>query len=143
MKRLLLLILLSSPLAHAQTSWVSAPAEASFAFAPSADAWLALAGWAAALAAEADAPLAMSIYPNPALDEATVRFSLERTQRVSLDLFDLLGRQVRQRDLGVMSAGEHEVMLDLRNLPAGLYIVRLSGDAGARATVRVTRAMKA
>ncbi len=87
--------------------------------------------------------IALSIYPNPAVDEATVTFTLERAQRITLDVFDVLGRHVLQDDLGVISAGAHEVRLDLRRVPVGLYIIRLTGDAGARATIRVTRAMGA
>jgi len=78
-------------------------------------------------------------YPNPAADDLTVRFLLERAQRVELSVFDLLGRRLRGWDLGVLAAGEQAHRLDLAGLPPGLYVVRLTGDAGARATVKVTR----
>jgi hypothetical protein len=137
-------MLLWTPLAQAQTPFAAAPAGDAPAFVLLSSAWLAAPAALDRLAVGLDdAPLALSVYPNPATDAATVRFTLDRTQRVSMDLFDLLGRQVRQRDLGLLQAGDHEVALDLRNLPAGLYIVRLTGDAGARATVRVTRAISA
>jgi hypothetical protein len=80
-----------------------------------------------------------SAYPNPAADDLTVRFTLERAQRVDLAVFDLLGRRLRGWDLGLLPAGEQAHHLDLSGLPAGLYVVRLTGDAGARATVKVTR----
>lgn len=92
---------------------------------------------------EAAVELTMSVFPNPVLREAVVRFTIERTQLVTLDVFDLLGRRVMQRELGVLETGEHEVQLDLQRLPTGLYIVRLTGDAGARATVRITKAASA
>jgi hypothetical protein len=126
--RILLVLLVAAPLAHAQAPRVGAG-------------WgyVATASAMPALAAADVAPMALSVYPNPLVDDATVRFTLERPQRVTLDVFDLLGRRVRGHDLGRLAAGEHETALSLRGLPPGLYIVRLTGDAGAQATVRVTR----
>lgn len=85
----------------------------------------------------------LAVYPNPAAENPTVRFQLERSQGLVLDVFDLLGRRVSQQDLGYVPTGEHDVRLNIGGLPAGLYIVRLSGDAGARATVRLTRVVSA
>jgi hypothetical protein len=139
MRSLLLLLpaLLLAPLAPAQPvamgTAVSAAPLAALVTAQHAPAPL------AALAA--DEPVSLSVFPNPVVEFATVRFSIERSQRVELDVFDLLGRRVRQLDLGVATPGEHEASFDLRSLPAGLYIIRLSGDRGARATIRMTRAM--
>lgn len=92
---------------------------------------------AVASRAEGD-PISVSIFPNPAYESTTVQFRLERSQSFVLDVFDLLGRRVVQHELGVLAPGEHEVRLGLQHLAHGLYIVRLSGDAGARATVRLT-----
>jgi hypothetical protein len=82
--------------------------------------------------------ISVSVFPNPAYESTTVQFQLERPQRFVLDVFDLLGRRVVQQELGELEAGEHEVTLRLRNLSHGRYIVRLTGDSGARATVRLT-----
>jgi hypothetical protein len=92
---------------------------------------------------EADDHIALSVFPNPAVDRAVAHFQLSRSQQVTLDVFDLLGRRLGHRDLGLLSAGEHEANLDVRQLPPGIYIVRLSGDAGARATVRLIRSLSA
>jgi hypothetical protein len=90
-----------------------------------------------------DDRIALSVFPNPAVDRAVAHFQLTRSQQVTLDVFDLLGRRLGHRDLGLLSAGEHEANLDVRQLPPGIYIVRLSGDAGARATVRLIRSLSA
>lgn len=86
-------------------------------------------------------PIVLSVYPNPVVEVANVRFSIERSQQITLDVFDILGRPVIHRDLGSASSGEHEIALDVSDLAPGLYMVRLTGDAGARATVRMTRAV--
>jgi hypothetical protein len=79
-------------------------------------------------------PLALVVYPNPALTGATVSFTLDAAQEVTLDVVDLRGRRVRQRGLGPLPAGEHEARLALRTLPAGTFVVRMTGDAGATGT---------
>lgn len=83
------------------------------------------------------AAAALSVFPNPSRDAATVRFTLDRPQRVTLALYDVLGRRVLSRDLGAQPAGEATHRIDMTSLPTGVYIVCLDGDAGARATARI------
>jgi hypothetical protein len=90
-----------------------------------------------------DAPsasgLALAVYPNPTRNVATARLTLDVPQRVTLAVFDVLGRRVHTADLGVQPAGETAHRLGLAALPAGLYVVRLAGDAGATAVTRIVR----
>jgi hypothetical protein len=83
--------------------------------------------------------LALSVFPNPSRGVSTVRFSLDAPQRVTLAVFDVLGRRVFAADLGAQPGGEATHRLDAAALPAGLYVVRLTGDAGASATTRIVR----
>jgi hypothetical protein len=93
------------------------------------------------VAAEPTAPeeraLALAVFPNPSRGDATARFALDRPQRVTLAVYDVLGRRVLTADLGALPAGEATHRLDAAVLPAGLYVVRLEGDAGASATARI------
>ena len=66
-----------------------------------------------------------ALYPNPAHDQATVRTLAGPAE--SLRLSDVLGREVRRY---TVPAGATEVHLDLRGLPAGMYVLR--GNAGSR-----------
>ncbi len=95
------------------------------------------------VAAEAAPPegsvLALSVYPNPSHGDATVQFALDAPQQVRLAVYDVLGRRVLSEDLGAQAAGEASHRLDAARLPAGVYVVRLDGDAGARATARIVR----
>lgn len=63
--------------------------------------------------------------PNPFSDRTTVRFRLERPARVTLELYDLTGRQVASLDEGDLAQGTHNVSLDGRSLPAGLLLCRI------------------
>ncbi|HEX8326699.1 MAG TPA: endonuclease [Hymenobacter sp.] len=68
---------------------------------------------------------ALEIYPNPAAETVLLRLpgnSTARTARVAL--LDMLGRTVRQRTAPI-SATE-ALPVDLRNLPAGIYAVRVT-----------------
>ncbi len=72
----------------------------------------------------------MPNYPNPFADVTTLRYVLPQAGPVRLEVFDLLGRRVAVVVDGVQPAGMHEVKLDGRNLANGLYVVRLTSEAG-------------
>jgi hypothetical protein len=65
------------------------------------------------------------------------QYALGAPQAVALELVDLLGRRVRSVEVGPQPAGAHDVRLDLGGLRAGLYVLRLRGDAGGEATQRI------
>ncbi|UOQ97331.1 choice-of-anchor I family protein [Hymenobacter sp. 5317J-9] len=73
----------------------------------------------------APAPEALHCYPNPAAPGAAVRLS----RPVAGALLDGLGRAVRQ----LPTATDH---LDVRGLPAGLYLLRATDGATSRLVVR-------
>ena len=77
-----------------------------------------------------------AVYPNPAREAATVAFTLDRAQDVTLEVLDVLGRVVRTEEVGPQAGGPHEARLATAALPSGLYLVRLRGD-GAEATRRL------
>ena len=71
------------------------------------------------------APAALYCYPNPAASEAAVRLS----RPVAGALLDGLGRAVRQLPIATER-------LDVRGLPAGLYLLRATDGATSRLVVR-------
>jgi hypothetical protein len=74
-------------------------------------------------------------YPNPARQRVTARFTLPRpaAQDATLQLYDVLGREVRSIDVPE-HAGRHEQTLDVGGLPSGVYVLRL--EAGGTAEAR-------
>ena len=68
---------------------------------------------------------AMSVYPNPFNPTATLSFTLPQREFTSLRLYDLLGRIVREQNLGWKEAGEYRITLDAQSLPSGTYITQL------------------
>ena len=69
----------------------------------------------------------MAVTPNPASDELTVAFTLERATDLLIVLYDASGRVAASFDAGRLSAGTHRIPLDLPGLPSGMYLMRVSG----------------
>jgi hypothetical protein len=71
--------------------------------------------------------------PNPAAERSILRYALPRDAAVSLTVYDVAGRTVRQLERGVSAAGQHSVTWDLRSeggmpVSRGLYFLRLAVD---------------
>jgi hypothetical protein len=94
--------------------------------------------------AAGDAPERLALTgntPNPFNPLTTISFSLPRTRRVKLTVFDLAGHAVRVLVAEERPAGRHEVRWDGtddsgRSVPSGVYVCRL--ETGA---IRMTRRM--
>ncbi|MDX1741914.1 MAG: T9SS type A sorting domain-containing protein, partial [Rhodothermales bacterium] len=56
------------------------------------------------------------------------RYTLGRGTAVSLSVYDVLGRKVKEVALGMQPAGAHEILLDATDLSPGLYVYRLGSD---------------
>jgi glucuronoarabinoxylan endo-1,4-beta-xylanase len=64
-------------------------------------------------------------YPNPFNPITVIRFGLPVASRVSLNVFDLLGRNVASLADGMMEAGYHNTEWNARAVASGLYFYRL------------------
>ena len=77
-------------------------------------------------------------YPNPFNEETEIHFDLSRDSHVTLTVFDVLGRKVRQLADTNFEAGAHFLTLKARNLSSGVYFIRLVTDRGSQ-TIPITR----
>lgn len=64
-------------------------------------------------------------FPNPFNPATVIRFQLPEEQRVTIRVYDILGREMRMLVDGMRGAGEHQVLFDATGLPTGVYIYRL------------------
>ena len=71
-------------------------------------------------------PLEIKCYPNPTRQSVRLDFPLGQDAKVSMELYDSMGRRVRQQDLGNLSAGQQRIDIDLSAELAGRYIIHLS-----------------
>jgi len=73
-------------------------------------------------------------YPNPFNPTTTISFSTPQRARLSLKVFDILGREVATLANGQMEAGMHQVSFDASKLSSGVYFYRL--QAGSFVSVK-------
>lgn len=73
-----------------------------------------------------DAAFVLSaVQPHPVRNEATLSLMVRETQEVTVDVFDLLGRRVKQLHDGPVPAGARTLLrLDTSGLTSGVYLVR-------------------
>jgi len=80
---------------------------------------------------EASAPqraASLLVTPNPARSGATIRYTLPRTGRASLKLFDVTGSLVATLFDASVPAGEHTSRVNAAGLARGIYLVKLEAD---------------
>jgi len=65
-------------------------------------------------------------FPNPFNAKTTVRFILPQKEDVKLEIYDILGRKVKQLWNGKLLSGKHEVIWDAGNLSSGVYFLRMT-----------------
>jgi hypothetical protein len=76
-------------------------------------------------------------YPNPFNPTTSIRFALPERSRVTLDVFNILGQNVRQLVNDNLQAGYHSIIFDCRDndgkeLASGVYLYRLKTDQFTR-----------
>jgi FlaG/FlaF family flagellin (archaellin) len=83
-------------------------------------------------------PYAVAAYPNPVRSRATVGVAVREAQRVTVEVYDVLGRRVTVLHDGPLVAGGTErLALSAQGLASGVYLVRVTGETFA-ATRRLT-----
>ena len=89
---------------------------------------------------ESEVPLQWSIecYPNPARTSATLRLALPSAQRVTVKVFDLLGREMAQLADGWLRAGRHELAWKPPKQRGGVYFFSIQTPAGRQTRKFVT-----
>ena len=69
-------------------------------------------------------------YPNPFNPTTTINYVLPAKQKVTLTVYDMLGRKVRTlvKDK-LKTAGTHSVRLEARNMASGVYFYRIKSES--------------
>ncbi len=67
-------------------------------------------------------------YPNPFNPQTTIRFSLDRPGRITLQLFDVRGAKVETLVDQFMQASEYRLTCSADNLASGIYLLQLKSD---------------
>ncbi len=67
-------------------------------------------------------------YPNPFNQVTTIKCELPAISNVSLIIYDILGRKVKELVNTKQAAGKYEVHFDAAKLASGVYIYKLQTD---------------
>lgn len=67
----------------------------------------------------------LSIFPNPATDQASIEFNLNKSGYIELGVYDINGRKVLSLYEGNMDSGKQIVTASVQGLKSGYYLVRL------------------
>lgn len=77
-----------------------------------------------------DGGTAVHIYPNPASGQANIDISLMESALASIRIYSLTGEMIKSIDYGVLTPGEHQILLVTSGLDPGAYFVRITaGEA--------------
>jgi hypothetical protein len=74
----------------------------------------------------------MQIYPNPAKDKVSIRFTSGQSGNVHLRLVDLLGQNIIIRDAEIIEGVP--MVLDIAQVPNGIYLVKI--ESAGKTTVQ-------
>jgi hypothetical protein len=93
---------------------------------------------------ESDAQIALSNSPNPVVKHTTIHYSLSETSTTgTLRVVDANGNTVLEKGLENLSAGDHEVTLDLTHVGTGNYVYQVvtRGSSGERCVSKVLQVL--
>lgn len=76
--------------------------------------------------------IVIDVYPNPMYERAAVSVMLEESRAVDIGVYDINGRLIRRiASARELEAGSHAFDIDARELPSGIYSVRVSDNSSA------------
>jgi hypothetical protein len=75
------------------------------------------------------------IYPNPVRDVVTLDVRSDISRQVQLNLYNILGTEVKKWDAFDLGNGAQQLKLDLSFLKTGVYILKVSGSGLAYSQV--------
>ncbi len=67
----------------------------------------------------------VAIYPNPANEQATIGFNIERSSRVTIEAIDLTGKRIQTILDRQLPEGQFKTSWNVIDIPAGIYYVRI------------------
>lgn len=69
----------------------------------------------------------IAVYPNPARDVVVIRFESARQYKPECSIYDITGKVMLKRQLPEVSVGANTVLLEVSELPAGIYQLKIDG----------------
>ena len=67
----------------------------------------------------------ISMYPNPAVDNIRLDFTLTANETVKISLFNSVGKEVDTQNLGTVAAGSNSTNINVSTLTSGIYLMQV------------------
>ena len=77
------------------------------------------------------------VFPNPFAEQTNLQFNTTEAGEASIVVYNLVGEQIINDNLGTLPAGEHNHIMNFNGVTAGVYLVTLNAG-GQTTTMRVT-----
>lgn len=81
--------------------------------------------------------IGMEVWPVPAHDQLNVSYGLAGDHQVNMGLYDATGRSVRTVQARTATSGIQATSLDVKGLPAGIYLLKVTDDHGQSGSRKV------
>jgi len=72
----------------------------------------------------------LQVFPNPITSSTTLSYLLSEKSKVKLDIYSINGKHTSLLINEVQKKGQHDVVIDMENIPAGIYICILRTNKG-------------
>lgn len=79
-----------------------------------------------------------SAFPNPFVNSFTLNFSILEKEKVTIDLYDVVGKVVKNVTSQNLGVGLHEVFVETNGLASGVYFARIQVGNGVK-TMRLVK----
>ncbi len=72
----------------------------------------------------------MKTYPNPFSGKVNILFNLKNSDRVSIKMYDISGKEISTLVDGMVESGDHKIEFDGANIKSGSYYIKLISNEG-------------
>ncbi|MDT8413328.1 MAG: M43 family zinc metalloprotease [Vicingaceae bacterium] len=79
----------------------------------------------------------LNTYPNPFNESTTVSYTLNKSQNVTMRIYDLLGNVVLDVLNDNQTQGNHLLVINRGSLKSGIYLLKLTGDNGMEVNQKI------
>ena len=66
------------------------------------------------------------VTPNPADDVTRIDFKLSTSNHIQVSVGRMDGGAIQSTDFGLMEAGQHQLELNLGDIPSGIYLLSMN-----------------
>ncbi len=78
-------------------------------------------------------------YPNPTREQLTLVYNLQNSQSIQVAIYDIFGKQISHRHLGLQSTGEQMEAIEVGTLTKGMYLIQLESNGITLGALRILK----